>query len=55
MNITNQYYNENAQSFFDTTVNVDVQKLYDRFLPRINHQGKYWMLGVARVEIVKTS
>lgn len=40
MNITNQYYNENAQSFFDTTVNVDVQKLYDRFLPRINHQGK---------------
>ncbi len=40
MNITNQYYNENAQSFFDTTVNVDVQKLYDRFLPRIDDQGK---------------
>ncbi|CAE6951291.1 Tellurite resistance protein TehB [Vibrio sp. B1FLJ16] len=40
MNITNQYYNEHAQSFFDTTVNVDVQKLYDRFLPRINDQGK---------------
>ncbi len=40
MNITNQYYHENAQSFFDTTVNVDVQKLYDRFLPRINEQGK---------------
>lgn len=40
MNITNQYYNENAQSFFDTTVNVDVQKLYDRFLPRIKSHGK---------------
>lgn len=40
MSITNQYYNENAQSFFDTTVNVDVQKLYDRFLPRIEKHGK---------------
>lgn len=40
MSITNQYYNENAQSFFDTTVNVDVKKLYDRFLPRIKSHGK---------------
>lgn len=40
MSITNQYYNENAQSFFDTTVNVDVKKLYDRFLPRIENHGK---------------
>lgn len=40
MSITNRYYNENAQSFFDTTVNVDVQKLYDRFLPRIENHGK---------------
>ncbi|MGR5528515.1 class I SAM-dependent methyltransferase [Vibrio alfacsensis] len=40
MSITNQYYSENAQSFFDTTVNVDVQKLYDRFLPRIGSHGK---------------
>ncbi|MGR5538048.1 class I SAM-dependent methyltransferase [Vibrio campbellii] len=39
MSITNQYYNENAQSFFDTTVNVDVRKLYDRFLPRIPSKG----------------
>ncbi|MGR5457955.1 class I SAM-dependent methyltransferase [Vibrio sp. PNB22_1_1] len=37
--MTNQYYNENAQSFFDTTVNVDVRKLYDRFLPRIPSKG----------------
>lgn len=40
MNITNQYYNENAQSFFDTTVNVDIKKIYDRFLPKISPHGK---------------
>ncbi|MCE2571947.1 class I SAM-dependent methyltransferase [Motilimonas eburnea] len=40
MKTTNQYYNDNAQSFFTTTVNVDVQKLYDRFLPRVDNHGK---------------
>ncbi|WP_047046844.1 class I SAM-dependent methyltransferase [Vibrio mexicanus] len=39
MNTTDQYYTENAQSFFDTTVNVDVQKLYDHFLPHVKPNG----------------
>ncbi len=39
MNITDQYYTENAQSFFDATVSVDVQKLYDQFLPHLNPHG----------------
>lgn len=39
MNITTQYYTDNAQSFFDTTVSVDVQKLYDQFLPFIHPNG----------------
>ncbi|POC19244.1 class I SAM-dependent methyltransferase [Vibrio vulnificus] len=39
MNITDQYYTENAQSFFDATVSVDVQKLYDHFLPHLNPNG----------------
>lgn len=39
MNITDQYYTENAQSFFESTVSVDVQKLYDQFLPHLNPNG----------------
>ena len=30
-----RYYDENAQAFFDSTLNVDMQPLYDRFLPLI--------------------
>lgn len=37
--ITNQYYRENAHSFFDTTVNVDLRVLYDRFLLRHPAKG----------------
>ncbi|WP_170320528.1 class I SAM-dependent methyltransferase [Vibrio cidicii] len=37
--MTDQYYTENAQSFFDATVSVDVQKLYDQFLPHLNPHG----------------
>ncbi|EME0809586.1 class I SAM-dependent methyltransferase [Vibrio vulnificus] len=37
--MTDQYYTENAQSFFESTVSVDVQKLYDQFLPRLNPNG----------------
>jgi 2-polyprenyl-3-methyl-5-hydroxy-6-metoxy-1,4-benzoquinol methylase len=40
MNITNHYYTEHAQDFFDSTVAVDVQKLYAQFLPRVKAQGK---------------
>ena len=39
MTITNQYYTQHAQSFFDTTVDVDVQKLHARFLPLIKPHG----------------
>lgn len=39
MNITDQYYTENAQSFFESTVSVDVQKLYDQFLPHLDPNG----------------
>lgn len=39
MNITDQYYTKNAQSFFESTVSVDVQKLYDQFLPHLNPNG----------------
>ncbi|MCF8778189.1 class I SAM-dependent methyltransferase [Vibrio sp. IRLE0018] len=34
--MTDQYYTKNAQSFFESTVSVDVQKLYDQFLPHLN-------------------
>ncbi|EJN6826354.1 class I SAM-dependent methyltransferase [Vibrio cidicii] len=37
--MTDQYYTENAQSFFESTVSVDVQKLYDQFLPHLNPNG----------------
>ncbi|EJA3103033.1 class I SAM-dependent methyltransferase [Vibrio vulnificus] len=37
--MTDQYYTENAQSFFESTVSVDVQKLYDHFLPHLNPNG----------------
>lgn len=40
MNITNQYYSENALDFFSSTVNVDVQKLYEQFLPHVPKRGK---------------
>ncbi|EJO9873104.1 class I SAM-dependent methyltransferase [Vibrio vulnificus] len=37
--MTDQYYTENAQSFFESTVSVDVQKLYDQFLPYLDPNG----------------
>ncbi|EIA1301693.1 class I SAM-dependent methyltransferase [Vibrio vulnificus] len=37
--MTDQYYTENAQSFFESTVSVDVQKLYDQFLPHLDPNG----------------
>ncbi|WP_394241156.1 class I SAM-dependent methyltransferase [Vibrio astriarenae] len=38
--MTNQYYSENALDFFSSTVNVDVRKLYEQFLPHVPNQGK---------------
>lgn len=39
MTATNHYYTEHAQDFFDSTVKVDIGKLYQRFLPRIPENG----------------
>jgi SAM-dependent methyltransferase len=33
MNIS--YYNQNSTAFFDNTINVDLSKLYQEFLPRL--------------------
>ncbi|RLV60025.1 class I SAM-dependent methyltransferase [Parashewanella curva] len=37
--ITSDYYNQNAQAFYDGSINVNVQPLYDRFLPYIPKGG----------------
>lgn len=36
---TEQYYSENAQTYFDSTVNADVRPLYQHFLSLLPHQG----------------
>ncbi|WP_290697446.1 class I SAM-dependent methyltransferase [Amphritea sp.] len=33
------FYEQNAQSFFDSTVDVDMSELYDRFLPLVPDGG----------------
>ena len=38
MNI--DYYNQNAQTFIDSSINADVRELYDNFLPLIPEGGK---------------
>ena len=32
MSITNQFYETHAKDYFDSTVNVDASRLYERFL-----------------------
>jgi SAM-dependent methyltransferase len=44
MNKTVQYYNENAQKFFDSTVNVDMSGLYSHFVPLLSPNA--WILDV---------
>lgn len=39
-NTTINYYNENAESFFQQTVSVDMSPLYDRFLAHIPNGGR---------------
>jgi len=34
-----QYYSENAESFYDATVNIDMTALYDEFLPLVKNNG----------------
>ncbi len=45
MNSTLQYYQDNAQAFFDSTVNADVSANYDLFLKRIPEHGKILDFG----------
>lgn len=40
MNSTTQYYNQNAQQFFDSTIDVEMESLYQKFLPLIRKGGK---------------
>jgi ubiquinone/menaquinone biosynthesis C-methylase UbiE len=37
--INQRYYKTNAQAFYDSTVSVDMQSLYERFLPLIPSGG----------------
>jgi len=39
LNINQQYYEQNAQDFYDSTVTVDMQTLYEQFLPLIPAGG----------------
>ena len=39
VNINQRYYKANAQAFYDSTVKVDMQTLYDQFLPLIAAGG----------------
>lgn len=39
MSLTKQYYNQNAQQFFDATLHLDVNALYTPFLPHIPLHG----------------
>ncbi len=40
-----QYYNENAQEFYDRTIDADVSKLYQAFLRNFPEQGRILDLG----------
>ncbi|WP_232842793.1 class I SAM-dependent methyltransferase [Psychrosphaera ytuae] len=39
MTSQNQFYDDNAEQFFDSTVSVEMGDIYDRFLPYLNCQG----------------
>lgn len=45
MNETKEYYQNNAQAFFDDTVNADISEQYDRFLKYIPNGGKILDFG----------
>lgn len=40
MNSTTKYYNQNAQQFFDSTIGVEMESLYQKFLPHIPKGGR---------------
>ena len=39
MNVTEQYYHDNSQEFFDSTINADTTPLYDHFLKYVPDNG----------------
>jgi SAM-dependent methyltransferase len=42
VNINQQYYKDNAQRFYESTIDVDMQSLYQCFLPLVKKEG--WIL-----------
>ncbi|MCR5604957.1 MAG: class I SAM-dependent methyltransferase [Lachnospiraceae bacterium] len=45
MNITEQYYHDNSQEFFEATINADTTTLYDHFLKYVPEKGYILDLG----------
>lgn len=45
LNKTIQYYNKNAQAYYNKTINVDMSKLYDRFLVYLKECGTIIDIG----------
>ena len=45
MNITEQYYHDNSQEFFDSTINADTTPLYEHFLKHVPEKGYILDLG----------
>ena len=45
MNITEQYYHDNSQEFFESTINADTTPLYDHFLKYVPEKGYILDLG----------
>lgn len=45
MNVTEQYYHDNSQEFFDSTINADTTPLYDHFLKYVPDNGYILDLG----------
>ena len=43
--MTTDYYNDNAQNFYDSTVDVDMTDLYRKFLPVVGAEGRILDLG----------
>jgi SAM-dependent methyltransferase len=43
--MTTDYYNDNAQNFYDSTVDVDMTDLYCKFLPVVGAEGRILDLG----------
>lgn len=54
MNKTKQYYQDNAQDFFDSTVNANLSSHYDHFLRYVPEHGKILDFGCGSGRDTKT-